>query len=73
MSGRHIGGRVQGRQRSAGGPMADGDVLLCVSALYENLQDGMIADKRFDSDFDKAEADLERSFREFLIRDGADG
>ena len=51
--------------------MVDQDIRLCVNALYENLMDGMIADLRYQSDWDKAEAELEQTFRAFLSN--ADG
>ncbi len=46
--------------------MAEPDICLCLAALWDNLFDGHIADLRYDADFDKAEAELERTFRNFL-------
>ncbi len=49
-----------------GSGMAEHEISLCIEALWDNLMDGGIADRRYGSDFDKAEAELERTFRNFL-------
>ena len=46
--------------------MSELDIRLCVLALYENLMEGMIADLRYQSDFARAEIELEQTFRAFL-------
>lgn len=42
------------------------EIDLAVNALYENCLDGRFADEKWDSDFDKAEEELRKSFIYFL-------
>jgi truncated hemoglobin YjbI len=46
--------------------VSDDDIALCIDAFYDNAIDGRIADEKFGSDFDAAEAELRASFVEFL-------
>lgn len=46
--------------------MDDHEYRLCLEALWDNAVDGRFADLKYDSDFDRAEADLDKAFREFL-------
>lgn len=49
--------------------MADADIDRVVAALWD-YQDARIADHKYDSDFDRAEAALRASFVEWLNRRG---
>lgn len=46
--------------------MSEDEIRLCVDALWDNAVDGRIADSHLDSDFDKAERHLRRSFEAWL-------
>ena len=46
--------------------MSEDDIALCVDALWDNAIDGRLADLLWDSDFDKAETELRRSFVNWL-------
>jgi hypothetical protein len=47
-------------------PLTESDIRLCVDAIWDNSIDARRAAALYDSDFDRAEAELKDSFVTFL-------